>query len=173
MRRSLAVILSTATLGTMVAATGCAERRYQTSTPYYDSPYYGYNGWDAAEQARYREWLAERRYQYLEFNRLSSERQREYWAWRNSRYGQSVQDRYRDYNRQRVEQEREQRERDQNRYVRNRDNDQRYARDRDDRRYTRDRDDRNRVYRNHSNNRDHDRKANDRDRDRDHDRDHR
>ena len=170
MRRSLAVILSTATLGTMVAATGCAEHRYQTSTPYYDSQYYGYNGWDAAEQARYREWLAERRYGAIEYNRLSAERQREYWAWRNSRYGQSVQDRYRDYNRQRVENNA--RERDQNRYVRNRD-DQHSARDRDDRSHVRDRDDRNRVSQNRSNNKDHARKANDRDRDRDHDHDQR
>lgn len=179
MRRSLAIILSTATLGVMVAATGCAEHRYQTSTPYYNSPYYGSNGWDAAEQARYREWLAERRYGNLEYNRLSAERQREYWAWRNSRYGQSVQDRYRNYNRQRVEnnarerdRDRDARQRDQNRYVRNRD-DQRSGRDRDDRRSARDRDDRNRVSQNHSNNKDHDRKATDRDRDRDHDHDHR
>jgi hypothetical protein len=189
MRRSLAVILSAAALGTMVvAATGCAEHRYQTSTPYYDSPYYGYSGWDAAEQARYREWLAERRYGNLEYNRLTAERQQEYWAWRNARYGQSVEDRYRDYNRQRAEnnarerdQDRDARERDRNRdlrnreqnpYVRNRD-DQRGVRDRDDGRGARDRDDRNRASRNHSQDKDHDRKATDRDRDRDHDHDHR
>ena len=143
MRRSLAVILSTATLGTMVAATGCAEHRYQTNDPYYNSGYYGYNGLDAAEQARYREWLAERRYGYIEYNRLSAERQR-------------------------GDHDRDDRDR---RYARDRDDrDRRYVRDRDDRdrRYARDRDDRNRVYQNHSNNRDHDRKGNDRDHDHDH-----
>src|SRR5690348_18505867 len=112
MRRSLAVILSTATLGTMVAATGCAEHRYQTNDPYYNSGYYGYNGLDAAEQARYREWLAERRYGYIEYNRLSAERQREYWAWRNARYRQSVQDEYRNYNRERMERQRGDHDRD-------------------------------------------------------------
>lgn len=176
MRRSLAVILSTATLGTMVAATGCAEHRYPTSNPYYSTPYYGYNGWDAAEQARYREWLAERRYDYIEYNRLSAERQREYWAWRNSHYGQSVQDQYRNYNRERMERQRD----DRDRYVRDRDDrDRRYAdrddqngryrRDRDDhdRSYARDRDNHNRTYQNRSHG-DHDRKSNDRDHGHDH-----
>ena len=165
MRRSLAVILSTATLGTMIAATGCAEHRYPTSGPYY-GPNYGYNSWDAAEQARYREWLAERRYSYIEYNRLAAERQREYWAWRNARYGRSVQDEYRNYNRDRINRERNDHDRD--------DRDRRYVRDRDDhdRRYARDRDDRGRVYQNHSRDRDHDRKRNDRDHDRDHDHDH-
>ncbi|HET9184124.1 MAG TPA: hypothetical protein VFP59_18520 [Candidatus Angelobacter sp.] len=169
MRRSLAVILATATLGTMVAATGCAEHRYPT--PYYNSPNDGYYGWNAAEQARYREWLAERQYQYMEFNRLSAERQREYWAWRNSHYGQrSVQDEYRNYNRERMERQRY----DQNRRY-DRDHDNRgYAHDRDhDNRYAHDRDNQNRVYQNHSRNQDHDRKTRDRDRDHDHDHDHR
>ncbi len=158
MRRSLAVMLSTATLGTMVAATGCAEHRYPT--PYYSSPYYGYNGWDAAEQARYREWLAERRYAWVEYNRLSAERQREYWAWRNAHYRQSVEDEYRNYNRERMEREQDRR------YGRDRDDrDRRYARDKGDRRYVRDRDDRGRVYQNHSRDGDHDRKGNDRDHD--------
>lgn len=173
MRRSLAVILSTATLGTMIAATGCAEHRYPTSGPYYGA-YNGYNGWDAAEQARYREWLAERRYGYIEYNRLNAERQREYWAWRNSRYPR-VQDQYRDYNRERVNRERNDRDRDdRNRqYVRDRD-DRGYRGDRDDqdRRYSRDRNDRNRAYQNHSRDRDHDRRSNNRNHDRDHDHDH-
>ena len=158
MRRSLAVILSTATLGTMIAATGCAEHRYPTSGPYY-GPNYGYSSWDAAEQARYREWLAERRYGYVEYNRLNAERQREYWAWRNSRYG-NVQDQYRTYNRDRINHDRD-------------DRDRRYVRDGDDhdRRYPRDRDDRNRAYQNHSRDRDHDRKSNNRNQNRDHDHD--
>jgi hypothetical protein len=198
MRRSLAVILSTATLGTMVAATGCAEHRYRTNDPYYNSPYYGYNGWDAAEQARYREWLAERRYEYLEFNRLSAERQREYWAWRNSHYPRSVQDQYRNYNRERIRERNEHdhdfrndhdrdardgrndrdrryvrgddRDRDNRQYDRDRDNRQQ-ARERDgqDRRYTRDRDDRNRPNQNHARDKDHDGKRGDHDRDKDHD----
>lgn len=114
----------------MVAATGCAEHRYPASGPYY-GPYYGYNSWDAAEQARYREWLAERRYGYIEYNRLAAERQREYWAWRNARFGRSVQDEYRNYHRERNDYDRDDRDR---RYVRDRDDhDRGYGRDRDDR----------------------------------------
>ena len=32
----------------------------------------------------YRQWLAERRYNYVEYNRLNRERQREYWEWRRA-----------------------------------------------------------------------------------------
>jgi hypothetical protein len=151
----------------MVAATGCATHRYPTSGPYYGPYYGGYSGWDAAEQARYREWLAERRYGYVEYNRLTAERQREYWAWHNARYPRSVHDEYRNYNRDRINRERNDHDRD--------DRDRRYAHDRDDRdhRYGHDRDDRNRNYQNHSHDRDHDRKGNNRGHDRDHDHDYR
>src|SRR5579859_5925061 len=69
------ILVSTLILGSL-AFTGCAEHRYRSYDPYYSS--YGYYGNDPY----YREWLAERRFDYIEYNRLSRERQREYWEWR-------------------------------------------------------------------------------------------
>lgn len=76
MRLFSGLLISTLALGTIVT-TGCAEHRYSGGGPYYGpSGYYGYN------DPYYREWLAERRYDNIEYNRLSRERQREYWEWR-------------------------------------------------------------------------------------------
>jgi hypothetical protein len=75
MRLFSGLLISTLALGTIVT-TGCAEHRYRND-PYYGSGgYYGYN------DPYYREWLAESRYDNIEYNRLSRERQREYWEWR-------------------------------------------------------------------------------------------
>jgi hypothetical protein len=76
MRRLTAFLIPTLALGTLLA-TGCAEHRYQTNDPYYGNSAY-YRGGDPY----YRQWLAERRYNYVEYNRLNSQRQREYWDWR-------------------------------------------------------------------------------------------
>ena len=60
-------------------STGCAEHRYQ------NDPYAGYGGtrgYYGANDPYYRQWLAERQYNYVEYNRLNRERQREYWEWR-------------------------------------------------------------------------------------------
>ena len=76
MRRLTAFLIPTLALGTLLA-TGCAEHRYQTN-----DPYYGYRGYDRGQDPYYRQWLAERRYNYVEYNRLNSGRQREYWEWR-------------------------------------------------------------------------------------------
>ena len=79
MRRfSTLLIFCGLALGT-VMATGCAEHRYQGYDPYYGSN----NRWNSGEDYYYRQWLAERRYNYIEYNRLNRERQQEYWAWRN------------------------------------------------------------------------------------------
>jgi hypothetical protein len=76
MRLFSGLLISTLALGTIVT-TGCAEHRYRGNDPYYGSgSYYGYN------DPYYRQWLAERRYNNIEYNRLSRERQREYWEWR-------------------------------------------------------------------------------------------
>src|ERR1700730_17552835 len=72
------LLVSTLALGTIMA-TGCAEHRSRAYNPYYGSSYGGYAG----EDPYYRQWLAERRYNYVEYNRLNRERQREYWEWRN------------------------------------------------------------------------------------------
>lgn len=71
------ILVSTLILGS-VAFTGCAEHRYSSSpNPYYGGGYYG-------DDYAYRQWLAERQYNYVEYNRLNRERQREYWEWRRA-----------------------------------------------------------------------------------------
>lgn len=76
MRLFSGLLISSLALGTIVT-TGCAEHRYRGNDPYYGSgSYYGYN------DPYYRQWLAERRYDNIEYNRLNRERQREYWEWR-------------------------------------------------------------------------------------------
>ena len=77
MRLFSGLLISTLAAGTILA-TGCAEHRYRNDPYAYggSAGYYGYN------DPYYREWLAERRYNYVEYNRLNRERQREYWEWR-------------------------------------------------------------------------------------------
>lgn len=79
LRHSLNLVLSTAALGTVIATTGCAEHRYRTYDPYYND----YHRWNGDEDAYYRRWTAERHYQYVEYNKLEKERQKEYWDWRH------------------------------------------------------------------------------------------
>src|SRR6478609_10187827 len=78
MRLVSGLLISTLAIGTIVT-TGCAEHRYRND-PY--AGYGGYSGYYGANDPYYREWLAERRYNYIEYNRLNRERQREYWEWR-------------------------------------------------------------------------------------------
>jgi hypothetical protein len=75
MRLFSGLLISTLALGTIVT-TGCAEHRYQSG------PYSGYGGYYGQNDPYYRQWLAERRYNYVEYNRLNRERQEEYWQWR-------------------------------------------------------------------------------------------
>jgi hypothetical protein len=78
MRLFSGLLISTLALGTIVT-TGCTEHRYQS----YD-PYYGTNGrYYGAEDPYYRRWLADRRYNCVEYNRSNRDRQREHWEWRN------------------------------------------------------------------------------------------
>src|ERR1700732_885122 len=151
MRLFSGLLVSTLALGTIVT-TGCAEHRSRTYDPYYGSSYRGYGGGDPY----YRQWLAERRYNYVEYNQLNRERQREYWEWRNQNNARFRQDqRYREG----------QRYRDNQRVVRN-DHD---ADDRRGRSYAQTRNgDRDR----HQADRDrHRARKSDHDKDRDHDRD--
>jgi hypothetical protein len=159
MRLLPGLLISTLALGTF-AITGCAEHRYRTD------PYYGYgggySGYYADNDPYYRQWLAERRYDYVDYNRLSRERQQEYWQWRRQNEARFRQD---------------QRFRDNQRYAQNGNySNGRYANDhdRDDRRtnnYARTRDgDKDRHQRDLD--RHQVRKDNNKDRDRDHDRDH-
>jgi translation initiation factor 3 subunit A len=166
MRLFSGLLISTLAVGTIVT-TGCAEHRYQD--PYYGSGgYYGYN------DPYYREWLAERRYDNIEYNRLSRERQREYWEWRRQNEARFRNDpRFRDND-----------SRFRDRVVRNdhdADDRRRNDHDADDRGRTyararnedrdRHRDDRNRHDVRKNRDKDHDRHK-DHDKDRDHDRDH-
>jgi hypothetical protein len=150
MRLFSGLLISTLALGTIVT-TGCAEHRYQND-PY---AYGGYSGYYGQNDPYYRQWLAERRYNYVEYNRLNRERQQEYWQWRRQNEARFRQD---------------PRFRENQRYTPN----GRYANDhdRDDRRtsnYARTRNgDRDR----HRDDKDRHQVRKDRDKDRDHDKDH-
>ena len=92
MRLFSGFLISTLALGTIMA-TGCAEHRYRND-PY---AYGGYSGYYGQNDPYYRQWLAERRYNYVEYNRLGRERQREYWEWRRQNEARFRQDpRFRD-----------------------------------------------------------------------------
>jgi hypothetical protein len=153
MRLFSGFLISSLALGTIVT-TGCAEHRYR-SDPYYADG--GYSGYYAANDPYYREWLAERRYNYVEYNRLSRDRQREYWEWRRQNEARFRQDR---------------RFQENQRYAQNGryDNDH----DRDDRRSDNRARTRNGDRDRHQQDRDRHqvRKDKDKDKDRDHDRDH-
>ena len=49
----------------------------------YDTYRRDYHNWDRDEDARYRQWLAERHRDYRDIDRLNRKRQREYWRWRH------------------------------------------------------------------------------------------
>ena len=160
MRLFSGLLISTLALGTIVT-TGCAEHRYGGNDSYYGSgSYYGYN------DPYYRQWLAERRYDNIEYNRLSRERQREYWEWRRQNDARFRQDpRFRDHIVRNDHDADDRRRNDHDADDRQRNGGRQIARDRDGDRDRHQADkDRHKVR-----NRDHD---NRRDKDRDHDRDH-
>jgi len=72
------LLLAAASLAPL-AISGCAAR-----VRVYDPYYSDYHYWNAHEDHAYRVWIAERHYEYREFNHLDRERQQEYWAWRHS-----------------------------------------------------------------------------------------
>lgn len=49
----------------------------------YDQEYRDYHNWDSREDRMYRQWLAERNYNYVDYDRLRPDDQREYWKWRH------------------------------------------------------------------------------------------
>jgi hypothetical protein len=160
MRLFSGLLISTLALGTILT-TGCAEHRYQND-PYYG--YGGYSGYYGQNDPYYRQWLAERQYNYIEYNRLNRERQREYWEWRRQNEARLRQDpRFRQDQRFRDNQPVARNDRD-DRQDRNRQYAQTRNGDRD--RHSQDRD-RHQVRDRNHNNKD---KKNDHDKDRDHDR---
>lgn len=78
MRKSFVFLCSTGALAA-VMLTGCAEHRYRTYDPYY----HDYHSWNSGEGVYYRQWMGERHYNYVEYNRLDHDRQHEYWEWRH------------------------------------------------------------------------------------------
>src|ERR1700760_3234452 len=80
MRLFSGLLISTLAAGA-VLTTGCADHRYQNG-PY--AGYGGYSGYYGANDPYYRQWLAERRYNYVEYNRLNREPQQEYREWRRA-----------------------------------------------------------------------------------------
>ena len=60
-----------------VISTGCGPHRY------YDGYYRDYHTWGPDEDVYYRQWLAERHYQYRDFHRWDEAHQRDYWQWRH------------------------------------------------------------------------------------------
>jgi hypothetical protein len=51
---------------------------------YYDRDHKDYHTWDAREDAAFRRWLEEKRYQTdRAFSRMKSKEQSEYWKWRH------------------------------------------------------------------------------------------
>ncbi len=49
----------------------------------YDQEHRDYHNWDSREDRVYRQWLAERNHDYVEYDRLRAEDQRDYWNWRH------------------------------------------------------------------------------------------
>jgi hypothetical protein len=50
---------------------------------YYDQQNRDYHNWNNQEDRMYREWLAERRYNYVDYDRLDPRDQQDYWRWRH------------------------------------------------------------------------------------------
>lgn len=49
----------------------------------YDPQYRDYHNWNPQEEAAYRQWLTDRRHDYMEYGQLDSRDQRDYWKWRH------------------------------------------------------------------------------------------
>ena len=79
LKQTIASVMSGLALGAVMLTTGCAEHRYRTYDPYYND----YHRWNGGEEAYYRRFNTERHYDYVEYNKLNKERQREYWDWRH------------------------------------------------------------------------------------------
>ena len=77
MRLFSGLLISTLAAGTILT-TGCAEHRYQKIPIRIRRV----QRLLRIQRSVLPAWLAERRYDYMEYNRLNRERQREYWEWR-------------------------------------------------------------------------------------------
>lgn len=49
----------------------------------YDEYHSDYHHWDRHEVGAYHAWVGERRYDYVEYDHMDRDRQKEYWNWRH------------------------------------------------------------------------------------------
>jgi uncharacterized protein YecT (DUF1311 family) len=59
------------------------DRDHDRDRRVYDPYHRDYHNWDEREDHAYREWLAERHYEYRDFNSLKRNQQKAYWNWRH------------------------------------------------------------------------------------------
>lgn len=86
MRRYLGTLVLCAALISPVVISGCAARVYD---------YYGhdYHRWDHQEYVYYEQWEVETHRRHRDYDRRDQNEQRQYWQWRDSRYGDRRHDR--------------------------------------------------------------------------------
>ena len=82
MHRYLTALLFSAALLAPLAVTARAEKHIVVRR-YYDRGGRDWHQWNDAEELAYRRHLAERRFEYRAYPRVSRERQSEYWRWRH------------------------------------------------------------------------------------------
>jgi hypothetical protein len=70
--------------GALVAMAPAGAQAQSVSVRVYDSHHHDYHNWDDREDRAYRRYVAEKHWQYREYNRQSSRRQKAYWGWRHS-----------------------------------------------------------------------------------------
>ena len=70
--------------GALIAAAPQSAQAQSVQIRVYDGHHRDYHNWDDREDRAYRRYLAEKRWEYREYNRQSARRQRAYWNWRHS-----------------------------------------------------------------------------------------
>jgi hypothetical protein len=69
--------------GILVPVVPQATQAQSVDVRVYDSHHRDYHNWDDHEDRAYRRYLAEKRYEYREYQRQSHRRQEAYWQWRH------------------------------------------------------------------------------------------
>jgi hypothetical protein len=80
MKRRANLFLLTAVFLLPLFTVGCGEHRRGTYDPYN----HDYHRWNNGEDGSYRRWLAEKRWDYRQYNRLQRQQREEYWQWRHN-----------------------------------------------------------------------------------------
>jgi hypothetical protein len=74
-------LVLTGLLGTVVPR---ATEAQSVDVRVYDTHHKDYHNWDDHEDRAYRRYLAEKHYEYVEYQKQNARRQRAYWDWRHS-----------------------------------------------------------------------------------------